>query len=98
MPRPKNNSEEDGVLTIPLAAEILKISNPTLRKWFDRGCFKDSFRVPATRERRIPAPSIVSFLREKGMPVPNELDKYVAAFQERYGIKGSNKSDPRSAF
>jgi hypothetical protein len=95
MPRPKANSSDDGVLTVPLASKLLNISTPTLRKWFDKGYFIGGYLVPATRERRIPAPLASHVPQNQRHPGPLELAPYVNAYHRRYG---HGKQDPRSAF
>lgn len=85
MPRPKTNSLEDGLMTVPLLSRILHLSPPTIRKLCDNGSIANVFRIPGTRERRIPAPSVTAYLLANNIPVPLELQSYVVAYNTRYG-------------
>lgn len=72
------------VLTTGAAAKICKVSPRTVTKWFDAGRLK-GYRIPGSSDRRIPAASLVAFLREHGMPVPATLNKLRLA----YGVLAS---------
>lgn len=72
-------------MTVPLLSRILHLSPPTIRKLCDNGSIAGVFRIPGTRERRIPAPQVSLYLLANNIPVPLELQPYVAAYNTRYG-------------
>ena len=55
-----------GVYTTGQVAKICKVSPATVSKWFDSGCLK-GFRVPGSRDRRIPREHLIAFMKEYGM-------------------------------
>ncbi|MHC4510443.1 MAG: response regulator [Planctomycetota bacterium] len=50
------------------AAEICKVSQQTIIRCFDAGRL-EGFRVPGSRFRRIPRPSLVKFMQENKIPL-----------------------------
>lgn len=60
------------ILTIGQCAKICKVSPRIVSKWFDSGRLK-GYRIPGSQDRRVPAEYLVKFLREHGMPVPQEI-------------------------
>jgi len=51
--------------------EVAKICNVTIRtviKWFESGKLK-GYKIPASKDRRIPRAELVRFMREHGMPL-----------------------------
>ena len=55
--------------------EVAKICNVTIRtviKWFESGVLK-GFKIPSSRDRRIPHTSLVAFMKENGLPL-NKLE------------------------
>jgi len=55
--------------------EVAKICNVTIRtviKWFESGVLK-GFKIPNSRDRRIPHTSLVAFMKENGLPL-NKLE------------------------
>ena len=60
------------VLTTGEVAKICNVAPRTVSKWFDTGKLK-GYRIPGSRDRRIPANQLVKFLRAHGMPM-NGLD------------------------
>lgn len=85
MPRQKKNCLEDGLLTIPVLSKLISMSLPTVRNLADSHAFPGTFRIPGTKERRIPAPSVVRYLRATGIPVPTELLTFSSAYEAKYG-------------
>lgn len=53
-------------------AKICKVSPRTVAKWFDSGRLR-GYRIPGTQTRRIPRYYLVQFLKEHGLPLPDEL-------------------------
>ncbi len=68
------------ILSIPMkdvytTGEVAKICNVTIRtviKWFESGVLK-GFKIPNSRDRRIPHTSLVAFMKENGLPL-NKLE------------------------
>ncbi len=55
--------------------EVARICNVTIRtviKWFESGVLK-GFKIPNSRERRIPRENLIEFLKENGFPL-NKID------------------------
>lgn len=60
------------VLTTGEVAKICNVAPRTVSKWFDCGKLR-GYRIPGSRDRRIPVGQLVKFLRAHGMPL-NGLD------------------------
>jgi transposase len=84
MPRSKEEHPADGILTVNDAASLINVSLTTIRRWFDEGEFNGGFLIHNTQERRIPAPSLLSFLSRKNMPIPIRLSELVAVYYKHY--------------
>ena len=66
MPRPKD------VLTTGEVAKICNVAPRTVSKWFDSGKLR-GYRIPGSKDRRIPLQQLVRFMRAHGIPL-NGLD------------------------
>lgn len=62
------------VFTTGQVAKICRAAPRTVTTWFDSGRLK-GYRIPGSQDRRIPRDSLIAFLKEHGMPVPEELQK-----------------------
>lgn len=58
----------EGVLTTGQVAEICHVAPRTVSKWFDSGELK-GYRVPGSKDRRIPVDDLIRFMRRHGMPL-----------------------------
>lgn len=56
------------VLTTGEVAKICNVAPRTVSKWFDSGALK-GYRIPGSRDRRIPANELVKFMRAHGIPL-----------------------------
>jgi len=56
------------VLTTGEVASICKVAPRTVTKWFDSGQLR-GYRIPGSKDRRIPVDQLVRFLRANNMPV-----------------------------
>lgn len=56
------------VLTTGEVARICHVAPRTVSKWFDSGALK-GYRIPGSRDRRIPISGLIAFLRANGMPL-----------------------------
>jgi excisionase family DNA binding protein len=56
------------VFTTGQVAEICQVAPRTVSKWFDSGRLR-GYRIPGSRDRRIPRECLKSFLKENGMPL-----------------------------
>lgn len=69
--------------------EVAKICNVTIRtviKWFESGALK-GFKIPNSRDRRIPHASLVEFMTENGLP----LDKLEMSNKKRILVADDEK-------
>lgn len=60
------------VFTTGQIAKMCKVSCRTVVTWFDKGQLR-GYRIPGSKDRRVPHENLVRFLRENGMPL-NGLD------------------------
>jgi excisionase family DNA binding protein len=49
-------------------AKICSVAPRTVSKWFDSGLLR-GYRIPGSKERRIPREQLIKFLKEHGMPL-----------------------------
>ena len=62
------------VFTTGEVAKICNVASRTVTKWFDNGLIK-GYRIPGSRDRRIPVNELCKFMKEHGMPAPESLFK-----------------------
>ena len=55
------------VLTTGQVAEICNVAPRTVTKWFDAGQLK-GYRIPGSRDRRIPTSELIRFMKAHNMP------------------------------
>lgn len=60
------------IYTSGQVAKICKVAPRTVTKWFDSGRLK-GYRIPGSQDRRIPREYLIKFIKEHGMPMPEEL-------------------------
>ena len=60
------------VLTTGEVARICSVAPRTVSKWFDAGQLR-GYRIPGSKDRRIPVEHLLRFMRAHGMPL-NGLD------------------------
>ena len=71
----KQNTATDSkkdVLTTGQVAKICNVAPRTVSKWFDSGQLK-GYRIPGSKDRRIPLEQLIRFMKAHGMPL-NGLD------------------------
>ena len=56
------------VLTTGEVAKICCVAPRTVSKWFDSGQLK-GYRIPGSRDRRIPLGQLIKFMKENGIPL-----------------------------
>lgn len=56
------------VLTTGEVAKICNVAPRTVSKWFDSGALK-GYRIPGSRDRRIPSGELMKFMRAHGIPL-----------------------------
>ncbi len=56
------------VYTTGEVAKICNVAPRTVSKWFDAGRLR-GYRIPGSKDRRIPADQLIRFLRAHGMPL-----------------------------
>lgn len=66
------------ILTTGEVARICKVAPRTVSKWFDSGRLK-GYRIPGSKDRRIPRTELLSFMQEHGIPLNGlQSDKFKA--------------------
>jgi excisionase family DNA binding protein len=55
------------VLTTGEVAKICNVAPRTVSKWFDSGALK-GYRIPGSKDRRIPVSQLMRFMKEHGIP------------------------------
>ena len=60
-------SFEKDVLTTGEVAKICNVAPRTVSKWFDSGQLK-GYRIPGSKDRRIPVANLIQFMKEHGIP------------------------------
>lgn len=61
-------SFEKDVLTTGEVARICNVASRTVSKWFDSGQLQ-GYRIPGSKDRRIPVSSLVKFMKSHGIPL-----------------------------
>lgn len=59
---------EKEVLTTGDVAKICNVAPRTVSKWFDSGALK-GYRIPGSRDRRIPTSELMKFMKAHGIPI-----------------------------
>jgi len=58
------------VLTTGDVAKICNVAPRTVSKWFDSGQLK-GYKIPGSKDRRIPVNELIRFMKTNNMPVPS---------------------------
>lgn len=66
------NGQRKTVLTTGEVAKICSVAPRTVSKWFDSGQLR-GYRIPGSKDRRIPMDQLVKFMRTHGIPL-NGID------------------------
>ncbi|MBX3364105.1 MAG: response regulator [Phycisphaeraceae bacterium] len=61
-------AQDKDVLTTGEVARICNVAPRTVSKWFDTGQLK-GYRIPGSKDRRIPMSELVRFMRQHGIPM-----------------------------
>lgn len=61
-------TDPKAVLTTGQVAEICHVAPRTVSKWFDTGKLR-GYRIPGSRDRRIPMDQLLAFMRTHGIPL-----------------------------
>ena len=64
----KTMSKRKDVLTTGEVARICNVAPRTVSKWFDSGQLR-GYRIPGSKDRRIPMAQLVRFMQAHGMPL-----------------------------
>lgn len=59
---------EKDVLTTGEVAKICNVAPRTVSKWFDSGALR-GYRIPGSKDRRIPVGELIKFMRAHGIPM-----------------------------
>ena len=59
------------VLTTGEVAKICNVAPRTVSKWFDSGALH-GYRIPGSKDRRIPLNQLIRFMKQHGMPLNRE--------------------------
>ncbi len=63
------------VFTTGQVARIANVASRTVSKWFDSGMLK-GYRIPGSKDRRIPEVYLIEFLDANGMPQLADLQRW----------------------
>ncbi len=92
MPRPSMESNyEQGILSTANAADLCNVSPITVRKWLDANKIPTAFRMPDSKEWKIPAPGLERFMYASKIPVPHKLTAASSRYLKRYTENGELK-------
>src|SRR5437868_4419821 len=61
------------VLTTGEVARICKVAPRTVTKWFDSGQLR-GYRIPGSKDRRIPVTQLIRFMRQNNMPLDGMMN------------------------
>jgi len=61
-------AQRKDVLTTGQVARICQVAPRTVSKWFDQGQLR-GYRIPGSRDRRIPVDQLLAFMRANGIPL-----------------------------
>ena len=70
--RVKTMAKGKNILTTGDVARICNVAPRTVSKWFDNGQLK-GYKIPGTKDRRIPVSELVRFMKANNMPLNNLL-------------------------
>ena len=62
------SSKVKDVLTTGEVAKICNVAPRTVSKWFDSGALR-GYRIPGSKDRRIPVNQLIRFMKQHGMPL-----------------------------
>jgi excisionase family DNA binding protein len=62
------NPFDKDVLTTGEVAKVCNVAARTVSKWFDSGQI-EGYRIPGSKDRRIPVQSLMTFMQEHGIPL-----------------------------
>lgn len=65
------------VFTTGQVAKICQVAPATVNRWFDKGMLK-GFRVPGSRDRRVPRENLIRFCKEYKLPIGDLGDREAA--------------------
>jgi excisionase family DNA binding protein len=63
-----NSTKIKDVLTTGEVAKICNVAPRTVSKWFDSGALH-GYRIPGSKDRRIPLNQLIRFMKQHGMPL-----------------------------
>src|SRR5688500_19637885 len=63
-----STTEVKDVLTTGEVAKICSVAPRTVSKWFDSGALH-GYRIPGSKDRRIPLNQLIRFMKQHGMPL-----------------------------
>jgi excisionase family DNA binding protein len=69
----KDSTKLKDVLTTGQVAQICNVAPRTVTKWFDSGQLK-GYRIPGSRDRRIPVSELIRFMKAHNIPVAGMLE------------------------
>lgn len=78
-----SRKESSGLFTPSEVAMILTISASHVRKCCDSGMFPGTHKIGKSKDRRIPATSVVAFCVSQNIPIPEELKRIETIFLAR---------------
>ncbi len=73
------------VLSTGEVARICHVSPRTVQKWFDKKLI-NGYKIPGSRDRRIPRNELIRFMEENNMPIPESLKNTLPTSTEMEGV------------
>ena len=74
------------VLTTGEVARLCNVAARTVSKWFDSGKLR-GYRIPGSRDRRIPAAELSRFMKQHKIPLPGKGTNTLRILLVGYGFK-----------
>ncbi|MBN2021138.1 MAG: helix-turn-helix domain-containing protein [Sedimentisphaerales bacterium] len=85
------------ILTTGDVAKICNVAPRTVSKWFDSGQLK-GYRIPGSKDRRIPINELIRFMKQNNMPLPAlSLGSMRVVIADGNGDSGSALADMLNA-
>ncbi len=82
----RNASHSEEIYTTGDIARICNVAPRTAAKWFDTGLIRGGYKIPGSRERRIPRDILIGFLRD--YKIPSIFDSETNSVIVSMGVQG----------
>lgn len=89
--RSETDNIESGILSTYNCASFCNVAPITFRTWCDEGKVTGAYKPPGSKEYKVPAPDLLTFMRVSNMPVPKKLLDAVTNYNRIYNDDGSQR-------